>query len=202
MQKEHTAYNPQTTDNQNELFRHVDENDNPIGSITRKEAHNETTYPRHRSTHIHLFDKQGRIYISQRSLTKDTWAGSRTIAAGWHVIYGDTYEDTAHREVEEELGHTVELVMIDKVFIEHGKEKEVIGVFAGLIDHEEPTFDFNKEEVAQVKGFHFHEFIAHLENNTLEIWDRAHHWIKHTLKTGTLHWYYDKHVKKHVEKAA
>lgn len=38
-------YNPQTSDNQNELLYEVDEFDNVIGPVSRNECHNESRKP-------------------------------------------------------------------------------------------------------------------------------------------------------------
>lgn len=60
-------YNSKTTGPQDELLCHVTKSDKVIGPIARKICHNETTRPWHRSVHLYLFDKKGRLYLTQRS---------------------------------------------------------------------------------------------------------------------------------------
>lgn len=94
-------YNPHATDDQEEFLYHVTPDDEVIGLVTRRECHNETTKPWHRAMHVYLFDKDGNLYLSQRSLTKDMGAGKWIISASGHITYGQEYEEVALREVEE-----------------------------------------------------------------------------------------------------
>lgn len=122
-------YNKNTTDNQQELLVEVDENDNVIGAVTREECHNQTRKPWHRTTHIYLFNKKGDLYLSQRSLTKDTAAGLWTVSSGGHIEYGSTPEKTAKKELLEELEILVDLELIDKCSVDYATEKEIISIF-------------------------------------------------------------------------
>lgn len=85
-----------------EIFDVVDENDEVKHQASRHEVHLKNW--RHRAVHIFVFDKHGQLFLQKRSRWKDrhplTWDSS---AAG-HVNTGQTYEETAGRELQEELG--------------------------------------------------------------------------------------------------
>ena len=92
-----------TTDNLDELFDVVDEKDNVIGKATRGEVHEN---PRliHRSVGVAVFNSKGELFLQKRTATKDTDPLLWTISCSGHVGLGDSYEETAVRELAEELG--------------------------------------------------------------------------------------------------
>ena len=59
---------------------------------------------RHRSTYILVFNPQGELYVQKRPPTKDVFPGYYDPAAGGVVLAGETYEQGAQRELEEEMG--------------------------------------------------------------------------------------------------
>lgn len=185
-------YNPKTHDNQNELLFRVTEDDKEIGSVFREECHNETTKPYHRTTHVYLFDKQGNLFLSQRSRKKDTAAGHWTVSAAGHVKYGDSYEQTAEKEVAEELGIKVPLEMIDKLAIDYGSEREIIGIFAGNTA-QIPTP--NIDEVEQVKTFIFDDIVKEFQSGTFDLSGGSRDSFKHVIGTESLRRYRDKMLK-------
>ena len=72
------------TDNQNELFDIVDEDDQVIGQATRGEVHRNKNLI-HRSIGVCVFNSKGEIYLQKRSSTKDTDPGKWTISCSGHV---------------------------------------------------------------------------------------------------------------------
>lgn len=85
-----------------ELVDIVDDEDNVITTVTRAEMRARRL--QHRSVGIAVMSTDGRLLIHRRSLGKDVWAGWWDIAAGGVVAAGETYDDAARRELEEELG--------------------------------------------------------------------------------------------------
>lgn len=63
---------------------------------------------------------------------------------------GDNYEETAHRELREELGIDTEITFIDKFLCRAPKETEMTAVFKAF--HNGP-FKLNKEEISEGKFF-------------------------------------------------
>lgn len=86
----------------NELFDVVDADDRVIGRAPRGEVHARGL--RHRAVHMFVVNRAGRVFLHQRSLTKDTFPGLWNSSCAGHVGAGDDYDETARRELEEELG--------------------------------------------------------------------------------------------------
>lgn len=86
----------------NERVVIVDNNNAVVGSAPRHEMR--TKRLPHRATFILVFDSNGRILVQKRTLTKDLYPGYFDLAAGGVVVEGESYDTSAQREVEEELG--------------------------------------------------------------------------------------------------
>lgn len=176
-------YNPNNTDRNNEYLTEVDENDNVLGKVTRIECHNETKRPWHRSVHVYLFDKNGYLYLSQRSYSKDTAAGKWTVSAGGHVKFGDEPLKTAQREVEEELGVKAKLSFIDKLKVDYGSEKEIISIYAGVTKE---IIRINSNEVNQVKLFEYEKIVNEFLANKFDLSGGSRDSFKWVIKSGSL----------------
>jgi isopentenyldiphosphate isomerase len=85
-----------------EWLEEVDESDRVVGRHPRREIHRLGL--RHRSVHILLFDLKGRLFLQRRSMRKDVHPGAWDTSAAGHVDPGETYEESALRELYEELG--------------------------------------------------------------------------------------------------
>ena len=85
-----------------ELICQVDENDDIVGPCLRGEAHKLGL--RHRSVHILVFNSEGELYLQKRSSTKDVNPGLWDTSAAGHVDFGESYEESARRDLVEELG--------------------------------------------------------------------------------------------------
>ncbi len=85
-----------------ELLDVVDENDVVIGVETRGQIHARGLM--HRSVHVLLFNSAGEVFLQKRSMSKYEMPGYRDTSAAGHVDRGESYQDCAQREIEEELG--------------------------------------------------------------------------------------------------
>lgn len=89
----------------------VDENDNDLGVVTRAQAHANGVL--HRISVVYLIDNKRNILIQERV------DGRRDHSSAGHVDVGESYIESAKRELFEELGVAdVELVKIAKGFSE------------------------------------------------------------------------------------
>ena len=89
-------------DNAHELFDVCDAADNVIGQAPRGEVHARGLL--HRAVHIFVFNSAGEFLVHRRSATKDEFPLRITSSASGHVGAGEGYDETAVRELAEELG--------------------------------------------------------------------------------------------------
>lgn len=96
--------------NENELFDVVDDNDSVISCAPRWKVHQDGLF--HRAIHLWIFNAQNEILLQKRSPTKDRFPNRWTSSVSGHVDAGENYQTTVYRESKEELGidlnHSVE----------------------------------------------------------------------------------------------
>lgn len=85
-----------------ELVEIVDQNNISIGAVTRAIMRQQNLI--HRACFILVFNRQGKLFIQKRALGKDMYPGYWDLAAGGVVLVGETYLESAIRELHEELG--------------------------------------------------------------------------------------------------
>ncbi|GAB7107299.1 NUDIX domain-containing protein [Streptomyces phaeofaciens JCM 4814] len=85
-----------------EILDIVDENDQVIGQFPRGRAYAEGL--RHRCVFIQARDAEGRLFVHRRTPTKLVFPSLYDMFVGGVVGAGETYDDAALREAEEELG--------------------------------------------------------------------------------------------------
>ena len=111
-----------------ELLDVVDRDDRVIGQVTRQEVYQKNLF--HRVVHIFIIDDQGRIALQLRS--KDvSWCPLHwSTSVGGHVQSGETYEQAALREYQEELGTTSALKQSGKCLYESPEPlHKFLGIF-------------------------------------------------------------------------
>ncbi|MFE9403110.1 NUDIX hydrolase [Streptomyces sp. NPDC006530] len=85
-----------------EILDIVDENDTVIGRARRAEAY--ARHLRHRCVFILVRDAAGRIFVHRRTPDKLVFPSLYDMFVGGVVGAGESYDDAALREAEEELG--------------------------------------------------------------------------------------------------
>jgi isopentenyl-diphosphate Delta-isomerase len=113
---------------------------------------------------VFLRDSGGKFLMCLRADEKDDAAGLWDLAVCGNVESGESYEEAAQRELEEELGIKCELKLLDKFYEEveatkGGVLKTYCGVFLGLTD-EIPKLN---HELEQSRKMTFSEIEAELE---------------------------------------
>lgn len=96
------TFNAKAQDVHGEQFDVVDEANEVMRQASRHEVH--TQKLRHRSVHIFVFNKKGDLFLQKRSRWKDANPGRWDSSAAGHVNAGCDYDETAGRELLEELG--------------------------------------------------------------------------------------------------
>jgi isopentenyl-diphosphate delta-isomerase type 1 len=115
-----------------ELLYRVDEADNVLGSIEREEAHKNDVL--HRSVVIFLLRGDGDVLVQWRSAEKKNFPSCYECSASGHVTFGETYEQAAKRELQEETGVSARVEYLGKYTHDHPPEHEMIAVFCARSD--------------------------------------------------------------------
>ena len=125
-----------------ECFAVVDEEDRVIGAVPRGRVHGDKL--RHRAVHILIFNKKGELFLQKRSRFKDRHPCVWDSSAAGHVDAGETYDEAADRELEEELGVTTALQRVTKLPATERTGEEFIWLYRGA--HEGP-FQLARSEI-------------------------------------------------------
>ncbi|MCU1718237.1 NUDIX hydrolase [Pseudomonas sp. 5P_3.1_Bac2] len=130
-----------------ELVAWVDEQDRPLGALSRQELRE-----RHligRCTYILLFNRAGQLCVHQRTLSKALYPGYWDVAAGGMVAAGEDYLSCAQRELAEELGISDALLEPCGQFFYDGAESRLWGrVYRAVSDS---PLQLQREEVLQAR---------------------------------------------------
>ena len=85
-----------------EIVTIVDEHNTVVGTAPRRQMRAKNLP--HRSTYILVFNARGELYVQKRTLSKDVFPGYHDPATGGVVLAGESYQQGAVRELEEEMG--------------------------------------------------------------------------------------------------
>ncbi len=143
----------------------VNANDEAIGEMEKMEAHQKGEL--HRAISVFVFDKEGRLLLQQRALSKYHGGGLWTNTCCSHPYPGETPLDAATRRLQEEMGFSVPLEhMLSFTYraeVENGLiENEFDHVFAGIYEGEVQP---DEDEVADFKYVSMQEIRADLDRS-------------------------------------
>lgn len=148
-----------------ELIDILDKTGEFTGEVKLKsEAHRLGLY--HASVHIWFFTDQEEIVLQKRADDKDTYPGLWDISVAGHISAGETPEDSAIREVEEEIGLSVskdDLKFIGLYLAEKTPgldlyDNEFHHIYLSRLDVSIKTLTLQKEEVSDLTLIHLNEF--------------------------------------------
>ena len=97
-----------------ELVEVLDDEGNVVDVVTRREIRDRHLL--HRVSSVLVRNRAGEVYLHRRSETKDIYPGAYDVWAGGVLSPGETPEEGALRELEEELGVTG--VQLRPLFVE------------------------------------------------------------------------------------
>jgi isopentenyl-diphosphate delta-isomerase len=89
----------------------LDEAGRAIGTEPKATVHHAAT-PLHLAFSCYLFDRAGRLLLTQRALHKPTWPGAWTNSVCGHPAPGEPLEDAVRRRVRAEVGALAEDVRL------------------------------------------------------------------------------------------
>ena len=122
------------TESAEEIFPVVDEKKHVLGFATRKFCH-AGSKPLHPVVHLHVYNKNGDLYLQKRSMNKDIQPGKWDTSVGGHINYGEQIIDALMREAKEELGiDVVNPVVLFSYVFESEIEKELVNSFSVIYD--------------------------------------------------------------------
>ncbi|CAL2079464.1 Putative Nudix hydrolase YfcD [Tenacibaculum sp. 190524A02b] len=114
-----------------ELIDIVDEQGNYTGKTCLKsEAHKFGYF--HPTIHVWLYTNTNKILLQQRALSKKVFPGLWDISVAGHIAAGEKIEIAAIREIEEEIGFTIDIDALHKI----GTRKHQVNHSNGIIDNE------------------------------------------------------------------
>lgn len=128
----------------------MDENNNPIESRPRDEAHSKGLW--HRNSHVWIINSRDEILCQKRSLKKDSNPGFWEPFFGGHLKPNQEYLESAVQEVNEELGLSVRKkdLTLFKIFKDRD-HKEFQSIFKILWYGDISKIKFDKDEVEELK---------------------------------------------------
>ncbi len=146
----------------------VDSNDNQIGIEEKVKCH----LPNgklHRAFTILLFNKEGKLLLTQRSKSKMLWPGDWDGTVASHPRQSETYVSSAERRLPEELGLTCKLDYLFKFeyhvpYKDIGSENEVCGTLIGMVD--DPTkIKLVENEISSIRWITLEQLLDEIEKS-------------------------------------
>ena len=162
----------------------VDKNDQPIGKMTKLDAHKEGKL--HRAFSIFIFNCSGELLLQQRAFDKYHSAGKWTNTCCSHPRVGESTLDAAKRRLKEEMGMECELKPVFSFSyrseVENGLiENEYDHVYFGSCDDQ--PFP-NPREVADFKYVN----MAALQSSLIDDHEKYTEWLKICFKQVMIHY--------------
>lgn len=117
-----------------EIFPLIDEQGNVVGKATRAECHSGSMLL-HPVVHLHIFNRQGDLFLQKRSMCKDIQPGKWDTAVGGHVDFGEAVEDALRREASEELGVTgFQPAFLFRYIFQSKVEREMVNAYQTVFE--------------------------------------------------------------------
>ncbi|MEY2543587.1 MAG: rRNA (adenine1518-N6/adenine1519-N6)-dimethyltransferase [Verrucomicrobiota bacterium] len=117
-----------------ESFSVVDGRDHVVGAAPRGQVHANNLL--HRAVHMLIFNSSGEIFLQLRSRWKDRHPLAWDSSAAGHVNAGEEYDQSAARELREELGISIPLEKVAKLSASERTGYEFICLYRGSYDGE------------------------------------------------------------------
>jgi|GEM_PF-51231 len=147
-----------------ELLEVVDPNGVTIGAAPRCRVHGRKEWL-HRVVHLLVFDRENRLLLQKRSMTKTVAPGRWDTSVGGHVDCGESIETALYRETGEELGMRPGSLEFAYCYIHsNDHESELVHTYICRYDG---AVRFNPEEIDAVRFWEMNEIEENLGKGVL-----------------------------------
>jgi isopentenyl-diphosphate delta-isomerase type 1 len=133
-----------------DIFDIVNERDEVVGRAPRSEVHARGLL--HRAIHVLVFNSRGEIFLQKRSMMKDRQPGVWDSSCSGHVDSGENYDQTAVRELREEIGLSLSAPPQRVFKIDACEETDAEFVWVYQCENEGP-FQLHPEEIERGDWF-------------------------------------------------
>lgn len=155
------------TNTPEEIVYWVNNNNEVIGQIEKSVANADPNYI-HREVEIIILNKEDKLLLQQRSKKKKVYPGVWTFTQG-HITFGDQPEESAHRELIEELGFDTHLIYAETALVSLPNEKFFVYRFFGMYNEEKIIFE--PEEIEAVCFANLTELEALIGDRRFHDWE-------------------------------
>jgi isopentenyl-diphosphate delta-isomerase type 1 len=140
-----------------EILEIVDKDCAVIGAAPRNKVHGRNHWI-HRVVHVLVFDRQMRLLLQKRSMSKSVAPGKWDTSVGGHVDFGESIEEAVSREMAEELGiRPMSLQFLYDYTHKNDFESEHVSTY---LCHYDGQVSFNASEIDEVKFWDIREIHA------------------------------------------
>ncbi len=147
-----------------EMIEIVNEAGQVLGIAPRSRVHGNPALM-HRVVHVLVLDKDGRILLQKRSMSKDVAPGRWDTSVGGHVDPGEQLEEAAAREMREELGVDLKTCLIYKYIHTTPYETELVHTYKALWEDEKLRYD--PDEIDELRFWSVEEIKAAMGTGVL-----------------------------------
>ena len=134
----------------------VNDKDEVIGKATRSDIYKNLLT--HRIVHVLVFNSKEKMALQLRSAKASFCPLHWCTTAGGHVRSGETYEEAALREFEEEVGRKIEIKLAHKDLYINSRSGDILKKFlVTFVADFDGTFEVDREEVEKVEFFTLQE---------------------------------------------